>query len=212
MMTACVIRDTESGRSCWITVATISCIRSAPIRVPTTLIRPPDNGVPPTTTAVMALSSIRRPTNEGSLAPRRAVFTTPASAASTPHAMYTVRRVRPTGRPASLAALRLPPIATSLRPKVDHRTATRTQADSPATISKVIGMPCTVPLPSVDSVGSKISTSLPSARTRATARPATRTPSVAMIGWMPKNATSVPLRAPTTAPAATPMATATHVP
>ena len=46
--------------------------------------RPPVSGVPPTTTAVMALSSMSSPTNDGSLAPSRAVASTPASAASRP--------------------------------------------------------------------------------------------------------------------------------
>ena len=84
MMTAWIIRATESGRLCWITVAVMSCISSAPISVPRIRTRPPDSGVPPTTTAVIALSSMSSPTNDGSLAPSRAVLTTPATAASTP--------------------------------------------------------------------------------------------------------------------------------
>ena len=41
------------------------------------------SGVPPTTTAVMALSSIRRPTKLGSAAADRAVTRVPAIAANT---------------------------------------------------------------------------------------------------------------------------------
>ena len=72
------------GKSFAIKVLLISCIKSAPITVPTTLTLPPLRGVPPTTTAVIAESSIRRPMLEGSLAPRRAVATTPARAARSP--------------------------------------------------------------------------------------------------------------------------------
>ncbi len=43
--------------SCWISVAEISCISTAPATVPSTRTLPPLNGVPPTTTAVIALSS-----------------------------------------------------------------------------------------------------------------------------------------------------------
>ena len=84
MMTAWIIRATESGRSFWMIVAVISCISSAPIRVPSTRTWPPASGVPPITTAVIALSSMSSPTNDGSLAPSRAVLTTPATAASSP--------------------------------------------------------------------------------------------------------------------------------
>jgi hypothetical protein len=42
------------------------------------------SGVPPTTTAVIAESSIRTPTFDGSLAPSLAVATMPATAASKP--------------------------------------------------------------------------------------------------------------------------------
>jgi hypothetical protein len=45
------------------------------------------SGVPPTTTAVIALSSMSWPMADGSLAVRRAVASTPATAASTPEMM-----------------------------------------------------------------------------------------------------------------------------
>ena len=52
--------------------------------MPATLISPPASGVPPTTTAVIALSSISNPTKDGSEAPERADASTPAIAASPP--------------------------------------------------------------------------------------------------------------------------------
>ena len=55
----------------------MSCMSRAPASVPTIRTWPPVSGVPPTTTAVMALSSMRTPTNDGSLAPCRAVTSTP---------------------------------------------------------------------------------------------------------------------------------------
>lgn len=59
-------------------------MRTAPATVPPMLMRPPVSGVPPTTTAVIAESSMRLPSEVGSLAWRRAVASTPATAASSP--------------------------------------------------------------------------------------------------------------------------------
>ena len=65
MIAAWTIRVAESGRLWVISVAEISCISIAPASVPTIRTLPPDSGVPPTTTAVIALSSMRLPTNDG---------------------------------------------------------------------------------------------------------------------------------------------------
>ena len=54
-------------------VAEISCISRAPATVPRTRTRPPVSGVPPTTTAVIADSSIRLPTTTGRRRSSRAV-------------------------------------------------------------------------------------------------------------------------------------------
>ncbi len=85
MISAWTIRVAELGRLWVIKVAAISCISIAPASVPTMRTRPPDKGVPPTTTAVIALSSMRFPTNEGSEALSRAVWMIPAIAARTAH-------------------------------------------------------------------------------------------------------------------------------
>jgi predicted ABC-type sugar transport system permease subunit len=85
LIAAWTIWAVESGRSCLINVARTSCISTAPITVPRMRTRPPVSGVPPTTTAVMAESSISSPMSAGSLAPSRAVASTPAIPANTPH-------------------------------------------------------------------------------------------------------------------------------
>lgn len=79
-------------------------MRTAPATVPPMLTRPPVSGVPPTTTAVIADSSIRLPSEVGSLAWRRAVASTPATAARSAQATYTMISTRRTGSPASWAA------------------------------------------------------------------------------------------------------------
>ncbi|CAO0827370.1 hypothetical protein SMICM17S_07187 [Streptomyces microflavus] len=87
MMAAWAICAVESGRSCLTRVARSSCISRAPATVPSTRMEPPLSGVPPTTTAVMAESSMRVPSEDGSLAVSRAVARIPASAAIVPQRM-----------------------------------------------------------------------------------------------------------------------------
>ena len=65
-------------------MAVISCMNSAPATVPSTRTRPPVSGVPPTTTAVIAASSMFRPWLDGSASAPWPTSSTPASAASTP--------------------------------------------------------------------------------------------------------------------------------
>ena len=107
------MRVAESGRLCVISVAEISCISIAPASVPTIRTWPPDNGVPPTTTAVIALSSIRLPRNDGSDALTRAVWMIPATAASAALRTYTASSVRRTGHAREALASGLPPMATT---------------------------------------------------------------------------------------------------
>src|ERR671916_467167 len=52
----------------------MTCMMSAPTSVPTTVARPPVRGVPPTTVAAMASSSMLSPMFGASLAPCRAVY------------------------------------------------------------------------------------------------------------------------------------------
>ena len=51
---------------------------TTPATVPRIRTRPPESGVPPTTTAVIAESSMSSPVLAASPAPRRAVASTPA--------------------------------------------------------------------------------------------------------------------------------------
>ena len=68
MIAAWIIWAIESGRSCLINVARTSCMSTTPMTVPRTRTRPPVSGVPPTTTAVIAESSMSSPMSAGSLA------------------------------------------------------------------------------------------------------------------------------------------------
>src|SRR5215210_423868 len=188
------------GRLFAIKVLLISCIKSAPITVPMTFTLPPLKGVPPTTTAVMAESSIRRPMLDGSLAPRRAVATTPARAARRPLITYTARSVLRTGCPDKKLAERLPPMATTYLPNVvrfarNHTTRTAT----PATITGA-GIPKGRPCPSHRMSGSVTSSDWPPAKIWASPLPPTNMASVAMIGCTPTKATRLPFTSPARAP------------
>ena len=84
---------------------------TAPIRVPTTVIRPPVSGTPATATAAMADSSMPSPmllASEEELTP---TTMRPTSAARIPEVTYTSSFVRATGTPASRAEFSLPPTA-----------------------------------------------------------------------------------------------------
>lgn len=192
-------------------VAVSSWMRTAPATVPPILIRPPLSGVPPTTTAVIADSSIRLPSEVGSLACSRADASTPATAARTPEQTYTRIRTRRTGRPASCAAGRLSPMASSCLPNVVRRTVKATTSERAAAISTRYGTPSTSPDPSDAMSGSWMSLSWGSS-TRAIPRPATIRASVATMGWTPTNAISEPLATPTTIPPMTAVIRATHTP
>lgn len=173
-------------------------MRTAPATVPPMLTRPPVSGVPPTTTAVMADSSIRLPSDVGSLACSRAVASTPATAASSADTTYTTISTRRTGRPASCAAGRLSPMASSCRPNVVRRTVNATSSASRAAIRIRYGMPSTSPEPSDASCGLRRSFSCGSS-TRARPRPPTIRARVATMGCTPTSATSAPFARPTPA-------------
>ncbi len=147
----------------------------------------------------------------GSLAESRAVARKPATAASTPEATYTTISTRRTGSPASRAAGRLSPMASSCRPKVVRRTTKPTTTASAAAISTTYGTPANSPEPRVAMPGSRMSSSCGSS-TSARPRAPTISARVATMGWTPMNAMSEPLTRPTAAPPTTATISATHGP
>ena len=187
MITAWIMRAPESGRLWVISVAAISCISSAPASVPTIRTRPPDSGVPPTTTAVIALSSMSLPDERRIAGAQPRGLDHPGQGGEqAAHRTYTAISVRRTGRPARTLASG----CRRSRPRSGRtssgRRAIADEHATASTISTTIGMPTTRPLPIAPRVGSKISVSRPSANTSASPRPATSRPRVATIGWMPK--------------------------
>src|SRR5215218_5918909 len=188
------------GRSFAIKVLLISCIRSAPITVPMTFTLPPLKGVPPSTTAVIAESSIRRPMLDGSLAPRRAVATTPAKAARRPLITYTARSVLRTGCPDKKLAERLPPMATTYLPNVVRFTKKPTTSTAATATITGAGIPKGRPCPSHRITGSVTSKDWPPAKIWASPLPPTSMARVAMIGCTPTKATRLPFTSPARAP------------
>ena len=73
MIAALMTRAYEYFRLFMLKLVVMMTMISAPMIVPTTVALPPVSGVPPTTVAAIASSSIPSPTREASLAPRRAV-------------------------------------------------------------------------------------------------------------------------------------------
>src|ERR1700735_272628 len=122
-------------------------MHTAPIRVPTTLPRPPVNAVPPTTTAAITSSSYPTPAF-GTAAPSRAVSTTAANPTSNPFATYVPSATARVSIPASHAAGSLPPSAYTQRP---HTVRERTNQPPPkhAAVSHTgTGTPRRIPCPS----------------------------------------------------------------
>src|SRR3954447_11342328 len=176
--------------------------RSRARMTPPIVPRLPKIDTPPSSTAVMTVSSKPMPTFAAAVE-LRSEITTPASAATAPESTNSASLMRLTRSPEKNAASSLAPIAETERPNgvKCRRTANSTASIANSAITFGTGVPAKFPIArSVQRPGKSVTESSPMT-TNAKPRNSASVPMVTASDGRPSRVTSTPLKAPHSAPA-----------
>jgi hypothetical protein len=180
-----------------------------PSTVPAIVARPPDTGVPPITTAVIAVNSKNLPASGTAVAPR-AVTTIADIPASKPLMRYTSSSILSVRSPLRNAAWRFPPNDLMDRPKVVPFKMIPTMITTVPAIQTEIGNPRKFRYPMSIIDGGRPEMLFELLNKYAPARAAENMASVAMIGGSENLDINTPFTQPQVAPVASPAAIASH--